>query len=181
MPVNLSAIIDKPWPLARAYLERSLGLQDRLDGVSDDFALGYLSRATRMDLGKICSRGKPCGNSCVPRKRECKSETSKTAKEASARARAKLIEKLKADRDKRRTARAEKKITKQEVSSKNLNDWMKKNIPVTAYAQKTGKSWTIAGTSGSDMHQYIEQIEENFNAKVSAVLDLPTHVRVRPK
>lgn len=94
----------------------------RLDSASDAFALGYLSRAVRFDLGKICSRGKPCGNSCVPRKRKCKSETSGLAQELSVKARSQLIQDLKVERDQKRAARASKRQI-QNSSTKRVTDF----------------------------------------------------------
>ena len=119
MPVNFAAIVNKPWPFVRTYLEQQLNLGDRLDGVSDDYALGYLSQAVRMDLGKICAKGDVCGSSCISRRKRCSPDrqaaTSRIAKEASQKARGKLIEDLKAERDKRRAERAAK-------SSKNTSN-----------------------------------------------------------
>ena len=103
--IDLSKLSDRPWPYIRAYLTKQLALESRLDSASDAFAFGYLSQAVRFDLGKICSRGKPCGNSCVPRKWECRKDPSKTSVEASARARKKLIGDLKSERDRRREKR----------------------------------------------------------------------------
>lgn len=116
--IDLTPIQGLPFSAARPYLEQCLGLSDRLDGTSDAYALGYLSRATRMDLGKICSRGTACGSTCIPRKKQCspdkQASTSTLAKEASAKARGKLINSLKEERDKKRSER----IAKREAESR---------------------------------------------------------------
>ncbi|HEY9749740.1 MAG TPA: ParB N-terminal domain-containing protein [Allocoleopsis sp.] len=136
MPINLAAIVDKPWPFVRGYLIQELGLGDRLDNASDNFAIGYLSRATRMDLGKICSKGQVCGSSCIPRKRKCSPDkqaaTSKTAKEASTKARGKLIEDLKGERDRKRNERASKKLT----SEKEIANVEQQQTPSSPSAKK---------------------------------------------
>lgn len=172
--VDLSKISDRPWPFVRAYLVKQLGLGQRLDSRSDAYALGYLSRATRMDLGKICSRGKPCGNSCVPRKRKCKSETSQLAIEASTKARQKLISELKAERDKKRAAR-EKWRSPNKSLGRRINEmaqtWEKKafaNAPddmkraiaaindpeVTTDSKVQGNAYFLPGMGSVEMDSY---------------------------
>lgn len=88
--IDLSPVIGHPWQTVREYVTQLLELSDRLDSASDHYAMGYLSRATRMDLGKICKKGDPCGNSCIPSTKQCspdkKALTTKASIELSARA-----------------------------------------------------------------------------------------------
>lgn len=59
-----------------------------------------------LDVGKNCgARSKPCGESCIPRKRNCRKATSGIAQEANQKNRAKEIGRLKAVRDQRRKSR----------------------------------------------------------------------------
>ena len=151
--IDLSPIQGLPFSDARPYLEKCLGLSDRLDGASDDYAFGYLSRAIRMDLGKICSRGKPCGSSCVPRKSECVKETSNLAKEASAKARGKLIEKLKAERDKKRAERTEKRrLAEQKPPGGEYGSFPSKQVLKEARDRFVTKSG-LTGNSGELPHE----------------------------
>lgn len=81
--LDFTAIADKPWPFVRGYLTKALDLGDRLDGVSDDYAIGYLSKAMRLDLKSVakerkCTPGKTiqCGNVCrQPKNCKPKAET----------------------------------------------------------------------------------------------------------
>ena len=66
MPVNLAAIVDKPWPYVRGYLIQELGLGDRLDSRSNAFALGYLGQATGFNLRHFARFDKECGASYIP-------------------------------------------------------------------------------------------------------------------
>lgn len=71
MPVNLAAIIDKPWPFVKGYLVRGLGLGSRLDGKSDAFVLGYLGQAAGIDLKYVVRFDKECGASYIPDLHTC--------------------------------------------------------------------------------------------------------------
>ena len=89
--LDISAIADKPWPWIRGYLTQAIELGDRLDSRSDSFAIGYLSRAVRFDLGAVakknCTPGKTiqCGNVC--RKPEnCKKPSGESKPAATAKA-----------------------------------------------------------------------------------------------
>ena len=81
--IDLAPVLGQPWRTVRQYVTQSLGLGDRLDGASDSYALGYLSRAVRMDLGKICKKGDPCGVSCISSTKTCSPEKKKLTTKAS--------------------------------------------------------------------------------------------------
>lgn len=60
----------------------------------------------RFDVGKRCgAKNKPCGDACIPRKRNCHKATSETATQHNQKARAKEVDRLKQERDRRREVR----------------------------------------------------------------------------
>ena len=71
MSVNLAAIANKSWPYVRGYLTRELKLGDRLDSRSDAFALGYLGRATGINIRHLIRFDKECGASFIPDDHTC--------------------------------------------------------------------------------------------------------------